>query len=148
MKDERKELTNGYRWWRHILYLPIFAFFAGIVNNDKGLVWYVVGFILTLGLYFLLRRARKIWFDDQNLYLIYGSTERAIHYSLIESIKKSRAKVNGARYWIITYDDGTGKKRKLRYFPWDFGGVSKELNKAVRIVNPKVVIWDHPFFHE
>ncbi len=147
MKDERTELSNGYRWWRHILYLPILFFLMGVVSFDSNVLWMIAGLCVSIGLYILLLRSRRLRFDDQNLYVIHGQSERAIHYLAIESIKKSRGKVNGRRFWIVTYDDGSGRKRKLRYFPWDFGGVSKQFNKAVQNINSKVVIWEHPFFN-
>jgi|GEM_PF-1943402 len=147
MKDERTELSNGYRWWRHVLYLPILFFLMGVISFNSNVLWMVAGLCVSIGLYILLLRSRRLRFDDLNLYVIHGQVERAIHYTAIESIKKSRAKVNGRRFWIVTYDDGSWRKRKLRYFPWDFGGVSTQFNNAVRQVNPKVVIWEHPFFN-
>ncbi|MCB0696287.1 MAG: hypothetical protein KDC07_02915 [Chitinophagaceae bacterium] len=148
MTEERILLTNGYRNLRHVLYIPVLIFAMDVINSGGKNAGMLAGLIISIGLYLLLLRARRLRFDQQNLYVIHGRAERTIHFSDIESIKKSRSKINGRRHWIVTYDDGTGKKRKLRYFPWDFGGVSKKLNAAVQSANPKVVIWDHPYFHQ
>lgn len=97
-----------------------------------------------VGLFFLFRRARRLEFDDENLYVIRAKKiVKIIPFSSIDSIKRSNTSVNGERYWVMRYKDG-GKLRKLRYFKQFY---HKAFAKAVKDVNPAVVIWTHPHFN-
>ena len=73
-------------------------------------------FAACLGLFYLLKKARKIQHDDENVYIISSINEKKIHFSAIISIKKSNTKVNGSRFWKLVYLDEMKKKRTCRYF--------------------------------
>ena len=141
-KGERQVLKSGKAWMRWLM-IPV-AFFSVLDIIDKPYRFTgLIVLLISVGLFFLLKRARRLEHDELNLYIIRDKKEVIVPFTDIISIKRSRAKVNGSRAWILRYDDHLRKKRKIRFFN-DF--FNKKFHTAVRIANPKVVIWTHPFF--
>jgi len=141
-KGERQVLRRGKAWMRWLM-IPV-AILAILDIWEKPDRWTgVVVLTICIGLFYLLKRARTIEHDDKNVYLIRDKKEKIIPFTSIISLKRSRAKVNGSRYWILLFEDDLRKKRKIRFFN-DF--YNKEFHNKLRIGNPKVVIWTHPFF--
>ena len=138
---ERKVIRKGWAWAQWIS-IPI-VFFA-LPTEFHQYIWINLLIIaFGVGVFFLFRRAKRLEHDEVNLYLIRGKEEKVIPFTEINSIKRSATKVNGERYWIIRYQDGS-KERKVRYFRLFF---NKEFQKAVKDQNPAVVIWTHPHFN-
>ena len=138
---ERRVMRRGWAWARW-LSIPI-VFFA-LPTTLHEYIWVnLVVIAFGVGVFFLFRRAKRLEYDDVNLYLIRNKKEKVIPFTDIVSIKRSATKVNGERYWIIRYND-EGKEKQLRYFRQFF---NKEFHQAVRDVNPSVVIWTHPHFN-
>jgi hypothetical protein len=97
----------------------------------------------------LLYISRRVRFDEKALYRIYGRNEKVTSFESIESIKATGSKVNNRRVWKVTYLDKDGLAHKYRFLEGTFQSFSiKELIKAVRRVNPSVVVWTHPFFNK
>jgi len=140
---ERRVLRPGWSWARWVM-VPLVIFEAlYLIQNPTSWPAFIVLFVF-IGLFLLFRRARRLEHDDKNLYVIRAKkVVKTISFKEINSIKRSAAKVNGERFWIIRYNDG-GKERKLRYFRQFF---NKEFHKAVKDINPAVVIWTHPHFN-
>lgn len=142
--NEKKTITFGKAWLRYLLVPFILVFVFGIFAGDFNDGWTFVFLFISIGLFLLIKRARKLKHDDEYFYIIRDKKEKAIHFSQIISIKKSRSKVNGSRYWILRYKiEGADKIKKCRFFS-SFDG---EFHRAVRKVNPDVVIWTHPHFN-
>jgi hypothetical protein len=138
---ERRIIRKGWSWVRW-LSVPIVLFaLPTSLHEDIWVNLLVIAF--GVGLFFLFRRAKRLEHDNVNLYLIRNKKEKVIPFTNITSIKRSAAKVNGERYWIIRYEE-KGKQKSLRYFRlfWN-----KEFQQAVRKQNPDVVIWTHPHFN-
>ncbi|MEZ5016968.1 MAG: hypothetical protein R2800_07935 [Flavipsychrobacter sp.] len=144
--EERLVLTNGYRWIRW-LFVPIgFGVLLELVNTD-GYTLLKSGILLGCILfYFIFWSVRKIRFDNTNLYVIKGNREKLVPLKNIKKLAKSRAKVNGERFWIITFEEDHQEK-KLRYFSSFINGNNKTFKAAIQKANPDVVIWEHPFFN-
>jgi Ca2+/Na+ antiporter len=140
--SNREVITYGYAWTRFLLIPVFFVLFLNIFNNPSSWISYV-WFAVCLGLFYLLKQARRIQHDDENVYIIKGQKEKEIHFSDIISIKRSNTKVNGSRFWKLVYMDELKKKRTCRYFA-DF---TKEFRQSVKKVNPDVIIWTHPHFN-
>ena len=127
------------RW----LMIPV-VFFA-IPIEINAYIWVnILIMSIGVGLFFVFLRARRIEHDDVNLYIIRNRNEQIIPFTKINSIKRSAAKVNNERYWIIRYQDGD-REWKIRYFRLFH---NKEFQQAVKKQNPDVVIWTHPHFHD
>ena len=142
--EEKKMITTGIiRWWRFFI-VPIVIIVASDMFDSGRYSWWKVLILLFLCwlVYFLWKR-RRLRFDSNNLYILRGKIETIVPLSKIISIKRSKTKVNGSRYWILIYIDEDGKKRKLR-FDSDF---DKEFHETVKDNNPEVVIWTHPHFN-
>jgi hypothetical protein len=138
---ERRVIRAGKKWVRWLM-IPV-VFFA-LPTEFHSYIWVNILIIgIGVGLFFLLSRARRLEHDDINLYIIRGKEEKVIPFTKINSIKRSAAKVNGERFWIIRYQDGS-KERKVRYFRLFY---NKEFQQAVKDQNPDVVIWTHPHFN-
>jgi len=139
---ERRVIRAGKAWMRWLM-IPIAVFaIAHIYENPRSWVGGAV-LVVSIGLFYMFQRARRIEHDDANLYIIRHKKEHVIPFTQINSIKRSSAKVNGERFWIIRYQDGP-KERKIRYFRLFF---NKEFQQAVKDQNPEVVIWTNPHFN-
>lgn len=144
-KDKTREtLSSGYSWTRFILIPVILGAVSQIIYEPEGRAWGFAYFSLSMGLYALLSRLRKLKFDDQNIYFIRSKKETVIPIKTIVSIKRSRSKVNGERFWKLTYTNAKGKETTIRYFRSMF---NKDFHEKVRMANPDVVIWTHPHFN-
>lgn len=139
---ERKVIRKGWRWARWLM-LPVALFSIPTSMEMPYFLITNIVLVLSIGLFFLFKRAKRLEHDDVNLYLIRDKKENVIPFTDIISIKRSATKVNGERYWIIRYKD-VDRERSLRYFRlfWN-----KEFQQAVRDQNPSVVIWTHPHFN-
>ena len=140
---KRRVIKSGWAWVRWVMILAIAIAAQNFFQNHESWPAFIV-LLVFVGLFFLFKRARRLEYDDENLYVIRAKKNvKTIHFKEINSIKRSGARVNGERYWIIRYQDGD-KQRKIRYFRLFF---NKEFHQAVRDVNPNVVIWTHPHFN-
>lgn len=139
---ERKVIRKGWRWARWLM-LPVALFSIPTSLEMPYFLITNIVLVLSIGFFFLFKRAKRLEHDEINLYLIRDKKEKVIPFTDIISIKRSATKVNGERYWIIRYKDAD-RERSLRYFRlfWN-----KEFQQAVRDQNPGVVIWTHPHFN-
>lgn len=142
--EKRESISNGYGWMRFILLPILFAILLNIFSESENRAWMVLYFHIGIGLYFLLYRSRKLKYDSQHLYIIHGKKEKVVPFERIISIKRSRAKVNGSRYWILVYTNEEDVQKKIRFFRSFF---NKDFHEKLRMANPSVVIWTHPFFN-
>tara|TARA_R110000787_G_scaffold271063_5_gene378176 strand:- start:813 stop:1313 length:501 start_codon:yes stop_codon:yes gene_type:complete len=139
---KREVIKSGKAWMRFLMYPLAFLSILDIIDKPYRYTGLIV-LVISIGLFYLFKRARRLEHDDQNLYIIRGKKEKIIPFTSIISIKRSAAKVNGNRFWILLYKDDLDKKRKIRYFRSFY---NKEFHSALRIANPKVVVWTHPHF--
>ncbi|MBT3801616.1 MAG: hypothetical protein HOG05_10745 [Bacteroidetes bacterium] len=139
----RKTITYGIRWTRFILIPIVLGIVLEIIDTDINRFRNFIFFLICLGMFYLLSRFRRLKHDSENFYIIHGTKEKAIHFSSIISIKRSRTKVNGGRFWILTYKEQSGKEHRCRFF----SSFNKEFFSQVKNVNPDVIIWTHPFFN-
>ena len=140
---ERRTFKSGISWMRWLMLLPGLFALLHIYEHPESWVGFCV-LVIAAVLFYVLKRARRLEHDDANLYIIRDRKETFIPFTAIVSIKRSRTKVNGSRFWILLYEESKTKKRKIRYFKSFF---NKEFHESVRKVNPKVVIWTHPHFN-
>lgn len=145
-KNQEKKLmitTGIIRWLRFPI--AIIAFFIGalLFDFDENWQYYLITVLILIWLFYILWKHRRLKHDSKNLYIMRGKDETVVPLANILSIKRSRAKVNGGRYWILIYLDNLKQERKLR-FDSDF---NKPFFNAVKENNPEVVIWEHPFFN-
>ena len=145
-KDQEKKLminTGIIRWLRFpLLFVSIFMA-AETLRFNSNWSYYLLVFLILIGLSYLLWKRRMLKHDSKHLYIKRGKDETRVPLSNIISIKRSRAKVNASRYWILIYLDEIKQERKLR-FDSDF---NTPFFDVVRENNPNVVIWEHPFFN-
>ncbi len=143
-QEARQMITTGIiRWLRFPLF--ILAFFMGfqLFQFDEWWIHYLTAFLVVSFFGYWLWKRRRLTHDNQNLYIKRGNEEISVPLATIQSIKRSAAKVNGQRYWILIYLDEVKETQKLR-FDSDF---NTPFFDAVRKNNPEVVIWEHPFFN-
>ncbi len=143
IKKKREVIKSGKAWMRWLMIPVMFISVLDII--DKPYRWTgLIVLVISVGLFYLLKRARRLEHDDDNLYIIRDKKEKIVPFTSIISIKRSAAKVNGSRYWILKYrDEEHLKTRTIRYFRTFY---NKEFLSALRIANPKVVVWTHPHF--
>ena len=145
-KNQDKKLminTGIIRWLRFpLLFVSVFMASETLKFNSNWSYYFAV-FLILIGLSYLLWKRRMLRHDSKNLYIKRGNDVTRVSLANIISIKRSRAKVNSSRYWILIYLDEIKQERKLR-FDSDF---NTPFFDAVREKNPEVVIWEHPFFN-
>ncbi len=144
--EERLQLTNGYRWWRWVtIPFAIIAFIGllyweNVTNN-------IIVLLISILLFFLFYKARAIYFDSRNIYFVRGHDETIVPMRTVKSLKRSRGKLNGRRFWILTYEGDAAQEKKSRFFCNSMGSTIKKFKTNLQAQNPDVVIWDHPFFN-
>lgn len=141
--EESKIISYGYTWMRYLFIPLILVFTFGILVGDFKDGWTFVLLFISFGLFLFFKKARKLKHDDEYFYIIHDKKAKAIHFTNIISIKKSRSKVNGSRYWILKYKTEEEKVKSC----WFFSSFDGEFHRSVRTINPDVVIWEHPFFN-
>lgn len=142
--EKRITINFGYSWIKYIFLVIAFFVLLEIIDTSENRVYNFLYLFIFIGLFLLFRLARKIQYDSQNLYIIRANKKRIIPLSTIKSIKKSRSKVNGSRFWILIYTNEMGEEKKIRYF---MSFLYTDFNNKVKQANPAVIIWTHPFFN-
>jgi len=145
--DNRKVISNCTRWPRFLLW-PIFL--AGIFQLEEDpQSWQTTAAVLLICaiVYRLIYKRRRLQYDDEALYQIWGKREVPIALKNIQSIKRSTWKINGCRYWKLSYLDNQNS-RTIRFFGSIYNNPEKELHRAIEAANPNVIIWHHPYFHD
>lgn len=143
-QEEKLIITTGIiRWLRFPIAIVVVILFTEFLKFNSYWQYHLLFFLIFSGLFYLLWNRRRLKHDSANLYIKRGKDETRVPLSNIVSIKRSRTKVNSKRYWILIYLDEIKQERKLR-FDSDF---NKPFFDAVRDNNPKVIIWEHPFFN-
>lgn len=128
-------------------FVVIFSF-AALFSEPIFETWVVLCFLMSVGVFYLLYKSRRIRFDDESVFRIYGKKEKETPFVTILSIKRTSAKINGRRMWKLTFLNEEGKEKSFRFLEGNFQhGSTQELIKKVERVNPSVVIWQHPFFN-
>lgn len=141
--EKPKVVTYGYRWVRFIL-IPLIIFaLIGLFEFGENWARDLLILIVLLFLYFLFWRSRRLKHDSENLYIINGNKTKVVPFTSIISIKRSRTKINGSRFWILKYTNDLEETRTIRYST----SFTKEFRDSVMKANPDVVIWTHPFFN-
>lgn len=98
--------------------------------------------LLIAVLFFLLFWVlRRVNFDENNIYRIYGYKEKATPFSSVVRIERSGIKLDNRKYWRLRYRDKDGRERKFLFLEGNFQhGSVNELITAVKKVNPGVEI--------
>lgn len=139
----RENITTGYYWLRYPMMVLMAIFGLNLLFYPSS--WtYAILLLVSIGLFFLFRRSKRMYYDDENLYILRHKNEEVVPFTDIISIKKSRAKVNGSRFWILLYTNKRKEEKKVRFYRMFF---YRAFHQAVKKVNPAVVIWEHPFFN-
>ncbi len=141
---KRKWIIYGFSWIRFVLIPVALGFLSEAISSDINRWINIAVVLFCIGLFMWMKKLRKLKYDEENLYIIRAKSEKVVHYSKIRSIKRSKAKVNGTRYWILRYEDEDNKEKKIRYFLSFFYG---DFHNKVKEINPEVVIWTHPHFN-
>lgn len=111
--SERRVINSGYAWTRFLM-VPVFLSGVSYTYYEPDRWTGPVTMTVAVILFYLLKRARKIKYDDENVYIIRGKKEKVIPFTSIVSIKKSAAKVNGSHFWKLRYKDEQKKQRTIR----------------------------------
>ena len=140
--SKRTPLFNGNRWIRWVWLLVILFQIASLFDDDG---WSSVDVLVLLSavlLFLLFWVLRRVNFDNQNIYRVYGTKEKATAFSAITRIEKTGMRLGkGGRYWRVRYTDKDGQEAKFLFKEGNFQhGSVKELFEAVRKINPDVEI--------
>jgi hypothetical protein len=136
---KRETITNGIAWTRFIL-VPFIIYAVSMVFTSDDKFAFLLFSLTLLGVFFLLSKARKLKYDDEKVIKIKGAHVLFIPFSEIIELRKSKSKVNGSRFWIMTYLDENKNEKKIRYFHGIFQGFGEEFHKKLRMANPSVNI--------
>lgn len=144
--EKRTVINNGIRWVRFFLIPIALSFLSGLIYEDENRARSFVFLAATIALFYLIKRYRRVHFDSQNLYLIYGSKEKVIPFTSIKIMRESRWKTNHRRRWIVTYVNDQKEEKKCKFFPGNLNGNIKQFRKSVEKANPDVEIKEFLIF--
>lgn len=144
MKKRKKKITsNIICWWNFIIALVILIVTSGIIQEGTYSSLKTLILLILNGIIYLIWKHRRLKYDSKNLYIQRGKEETNFSWSNIVSIKKSKTKINGQRFWILIYLDEQKMEKKLRFK----SNFNKEFHNTVRQNNPNEIILTHPFFN-
>jgi hypothetical protein len=141
-KKKKKITSNSIRWWRFIIALVILIVTWDMLQEGTYSSLKIIILLILSGIIYLLWKDRRLKYDRKNLYIQRGKEETNFPLTNIVSIKKSKTKINGQRFWVLTYVDKQNIEKKLRFK----SNFNKEFHNTVRQNNPNVIISTHPFF--
>lgn len=141
-KNKKKITSNSIRWWRFIIALVILIVTWDMLQEGTYSSLKIIILLILSGIIYLLWKDRRLKYDRKNLYIQRGKEETNFPLTNIVSIKKSKTKINGQRFWVLTYVDKQNIEKKLRFK----SNFNKEFHNTVRQNNPNVIISTHPFF--
>jgi hypothetical protein len=141
-KNKKKITSNSIRWWRFIIALVILIVTWDMLQERTYSSLKIIILLILSGIIYLLWKDRRLKYDRKNLYIQRGKEETNFPLTNIVSIKKSKTKINGQRFWVLTYVDKQNIEKKLRFK----SNFNKEFHNTVRQNNPNVIISTHPFF--
>jgi hypothetical protein len=141
-KNKKKITSNSMRWWRFIIALVILIVTWDMLQEGTYSSLKIIILLILSGIIYLLWKDRRLKYDRKNLYIQRGKEETNFPLTNIVSIKKSKTKINGQRFWVLTYVDKQNIEKKLRFK----SNFNKEFHNTVRQNNPNVIISTHPFF--
>lgn len=138
---ERKTLSTRYYWFRFIP-LPFMLLFSVLYLTNTSNWLYLILLMICVAFFILFLRSRRIYYDTENLYVVRFTNETIIPLTDVVKIDRSRTKINGRKYWILTYHTKFKGERKIRYFKsFNF----KQFHDAIEAQNPEVSIWKPKF---
>jgi hypothetical protein len=141
-KNKKKITSNSMRWWRFIIALVILIVTWDMLQEGTYSSLKIIILLILSGIIYLLWKDRRLKYDRKNLYIQRGKEETNFPLTNIVSIKKSKTKINGQRFWVLTYVDKQNIEKKLRFK----SNFNKEFHNTVTQNNPNVIISTHPFF--
>lgn len=137
---ERKVITNNIQWMRFFTLPIIFGGAMWLISSpqswDYGLLTMIIGGVI----YFALFHVRRLHFDKSALYIIRGKNQTKVPFTTIESIRRSKVRVNNQTLWVLKYNDTTAKLRTIRFVDTWFDGRDSNFQQAVKAANPDVTI--------
>lgn len=145
--SKRTTISNGIRWVRYFFGFLALVFLSEAFEGEWH--WDIVTFQVFLILTWLFYKMRRVRFDDENIYRIYGKKEKVVPFTSIRRIEKSGAKINSKRMWRLRYEKEGGGEASFLFTDGAFRhGSDKELIKKVRKVNPGVEIEESYVWNE
>jgi hypothetical protein len=146
--SKRTTITNSIRWLRFLWGFMALSCFIGALESSEGRSLNTLCFLIFTLLTFLFFIMRRVRFDENGLYRIYGKKEKFVPISDIVSIKRSAMKINSTRMWKVTYHDKDQLEHKIFFLEGTFRhGSTQEFIKLATSQKPSIVVWQHPFFN-
>lgn len=145
--SKRTTISNGIRWVRYFFGFMALVFLSEAFEGawQVDIVTSLVFLILT----WLFYKMRRVRFDDENIYRIYGKKENVVSFNSIKRIEKSGATINSRRMWKLRYEKEGGREASFLFIDGIFQhGSDKELISAVSKVNPSVEVEESYFWNE
>ena len=138
----RTPIYNGNRWIRWIMLLVILWQIAGFFDDAPFAQVDVLVLLIAILLFLVFWVLRRVNFDEENIYRVYGKKEKAVALTSITRIEKTGMRFGkGGRYWRLRYADQDGREQKFLFKEGTFqSGSIKALFEAVQKVNPGVEI--------
>lgn len=137
--SKRTTLYNGNRWirwvWLVVIVFQTIGLFSAPTQTD------VLVLLIAILLFLLFWVLRRVNFDENNIYRIWGNKEKAVALTSVIRIERSGMKLNSRKYWRVRHQDKDGQEQKFVFLEGNFQhGSVKELIDAVRKVNPGVEV--------
>ena len=111
---------------------------AGLFDDSPFTQIDVLVLLIAILLFLVFWVLRRVNFDENYIYRIWGTKEKAVAFTSITRIERTGMRFGrGNRYWRLRHTDKDGQEQKFLFREGNFQhGAVKELVEAIQKVNP------------
>ena len=151
-KKKRTKIYDGVRFLRWVMLTVIIWQVIGIFDDNPFTQtdWLVL--LVAILLFLIFWVLRRVEFDEEAIYRVYGNRENAVPFGAVVRIEKSGVAMNDRKMWRLRYIDKDNKERKFLFLEGNFqSGSVNELIKRVEAINENLEVersyiwnqWEH-----
>lgn len=146
-KKDRETLSDSVRVSRFfilpILLVLIWLLVTHVIDTSAARFKTYIIIFFFLALYRLIYHIRRLQYDADTLYLVYGRQEKSIPFNMIISISSHPTKWAGnwfgMRAWQLVYKDERHKTQRCRFYLRKTKGLPHALHSTLKDINPDIV---------
>ena len=133
-RPKRTVIYDGIRFLRWCMLVVALFQFTALFNEPSQAD--IVVLLIAILLFLLFWVMRRVEFDEDFIYRVYGNKEKPVPLQAVVRIEKSGVAVNSRKKWRLRYIDKDNKERKFLFLEGNFrSGSVNELIEKVEAVN-------------
>ena len=151
-KTKRTKIYDGVRFLRWVMLAVVLWQVIGIFDENPFTQTDVLVLLVAILLFLIFWVLRRVEFDEDAIYRVYGNKEIAVPLEAVVRIEKSGVAINNRKMWRLRYVDKNNKERKFLFLEGNFrSGSVDELIKRVEAINENLEVersyiwnqWEH-----